>query len=75
MNNYSDNETINAGIGRELSTKTLTELVIKMVGYEGEIKWELRDVRKLLVVSRATKLGWSYRTNLKREYHIVTLLI
>lgn len=40
MNNYSGNETINAGTGKELTIKALTELVAKVVGYEGEILWD-----------------------------------
>lgn len=40
MNNYSGNETVNAGTGKELTIKALTELVAKVVGYEGEIKWD-----------------------------------
>lgn len=40
MNNYSGNETVNAGTGKELTIKELTELVAKVVGYTGEIKWD-----------------------------------
>lgn len=40
MNNYSGNETVNAGTGKELTIKELTELVAKIVGYTGEIKWD-----------------------------------
>lgn len=60
MNNYSDNETVNAGTGKELIIKALTELVAKIVGYEGEIKWDITHPngtpRKLLDVSKATTL-------------------
>ena len=38
MNNYSGNETVNAGTRMELTIKALTVLVAKVVGYEGEIK-------------------------------------
>ena len=31
MNNYSGNETVNAGTGKELTIKELTELVAKVV--------------------------------------------
>ena len=69
MNNYSGNETINAGTGKELTIKELTELVAKVVGYEGEIKWDHEKPngtpRKLLDVSKATKLGWTYKTELE----------
>ena len=40
MNSYSGNETVNAGTGKELTIKALTELVAKIIGYEGEIKWD-----------------------------------
>ena len=40
MNNYSGNETVNAGTGKELTIKSLTELVAKVVGFTGEMKWD-----------------------------------
>ena len=68
MNNYSGNETVNAGTGKELTIKELTELVASIVGYEGKILWDTTrpngTPRKLLDVSKATKLGWTYRTEL-----------
>jgi GDP-L-fucose synthase len=69
MNNYSGNETVNAGTGKELTIKALTELVSKVIGYEGEIQWDASKPngtpRKLLDVSKATKLGWTYKTGLE----------
>ena len=69
MNNYSGNETVNAGTGKELSIKELTELVAKVVGYEGEILWDTSKPngtpRKLLDVSKAKNLGWTYKTELE----------
>ncbi|MBO7416352.1 MAG: GDP-L-fucose synthase [Bacteroidaceae bacterium] len=69
MNNYSGNETVNAGTGKELSIKALTELVAKVVGYKGSIKWDTTrpngTPRKLLDVSKATELGWKYKTELE----------
>ena len=38
MNHYSGNETVNAGTGKELTIKELTELVAKVVGYTGKIE-------------------------------------
>lgn len=68
MNNYSGNETVNAGTGKELSIKALAELVAKVVGYEGKIMWDTSrpngTPRKLLDVSKATALGWTYKTEL-----------
>lgn len=68
MNTYSGNETVNAGTGEELTIRELTELVAKIVGYEGEILWDTSrpngTPRKLLDVSKAKKLGWTYSTKL-----------
>ena len=68
MNNYSGNETVNAGTGKELTIKELTELVASIVGYEGEILWDTTrpngTPRKLLDVSKAAALGWTYKTEL-----------
>ena len=69
MTYYSGNETVNAGTGKELTIKALTELVAKTVGYEGRIEWDTTrpngTPRKLLDVSKATGLGWTYKTELE----------
>ncbi|MCR5715583.1 MAG: GDP-L-fucose synthase [Lachnospiraceae bacterium] len=69
MNNYHGNETVNAGTGKELTIKELTELVAKVIGYQGEIAWDTTrpngTPRKLLDVSKATALGWTYHTELE----------
>ena len=69
MNHYSGNETVNAGTGKELTIRELTELVAKVVGYTGEILWDTSrpngTPRKLLDVSKATALGWTYHTELE----------
>lgn len=68
MNNYSGDETVNAGTGKEISIRDLTKLVAEIVGYEGEILWDASKPngtpRKLLDVSKAKALGWLYRTEL-----------
>ena len=69
MNNYSGDETVNAGTGKELSIRQLTELVAETVGYKGQILWDVSKPngtpRKLLDVSKAASLGWRYRTELE----------
>ena len=69
MNNYSGNETVNAGTGKEVSIKELTELVAKVVGYEGAILWDTTKPngtpRKLLDVSKSKALGWTYKVELE----------
>lgn len=69
MQNYSGNETVNAGTGKELTIKELTETVARVVGFEGEILWDTTrpngTPRKLLDVSKAARLGWTYHTELE----------
>lgn len=70
MNHYSGNETVNAGTGKEITIKQLTEMVAKVVGFEGKILWDTTKPngtpRKLLDVSKATALGWHYTTELEQ---------
>ena len=69
MNNYSGNETVNAGSGKEITIKELSEMVARIVGYTGEIRWDTTKPngtpRKLLAVSKAAKMGWTYKTELE----------
>jgi GDP-L-fucose synthase len=69
MNTYSGNETVNLGTGKELTIKELTELVAKVIGFTGEIKWDPSKPdgtpRKLLDVSKLESLGWHYKTELE----------
>lgn len=69
MNNYSGDETVNVGTGKELTIKELTELVAEVIGFDGEIKWDATKPdgtpRKLLDVSKLERLGWKYKTELR----------
>ncbi|MBQ2969049.1 MAG: GDP-L-fucose synthase [Bacteroidaceae bacterium] len=69
MNHYSGNETVNAGTGKEITIKALTELVAKVIGYEGTILWDTTrpngTPRKLLDVSKAKALGWEAKVSLE----------
>ena len=66
---WGDGSPLREFLGKELTIKELTELVAKVVGYKGEIKWDPTKPngtpRKLLDVSKATNLGWTYRTELE----------
>ena len=68
MNNYSGNEPVNAGTGKEVSIKTLAKLVASIVGYKGAIVWDTSKPngtpRKLLDVSKSRQMGWTYQTEL-----------
>ena len=69
MNTYSGDETVNLGTRKELTIRELTELVAKVVGYTGEIKWDPSKPdgtpRKLLDVSKLESLGYHYTTELE----------
>ena len=69
MNNYSGSETVNAGTGREITIKGLTELTAEVIGYKGEILWDTSKPngtpRKVMDVSKAESMGWKYKTSLK----------
>lgn len=69
MENYSGNETVNVGTGKDLSISELAQLVKKVVGYEGEITQDTSKPdgtpRKLLDVSKLNNSGWSYKTELE----------
>ena len=69
MQNYSGNETVNAGTGKEISIKDLTEIVAEIVGFTGHILWDTSKPngtpRKLLDVSKTTRMGWKPETSLR----------
>lgn len=68
MNNYSGNETVNAGTGKEITIKELAVKVAKIVGYEGDIEWDKSKPngtpRKVLDVSKIEKMGFKPEINL-----------
>ena len=76
LENYSGEEHVNIGTGKEISIKDLAELVKEIVGYEGEIVWDdsMPDgtPRKLLNVDKLHNIGWkekvSLRDGIKLEY-------
>ena len=69
MNRYSGNETVNLGTGKELTIRELAELVAKVVGFTGEIRWDTSKPdgtpRKLLDVSKLEGLGYHCATELE----------
>lgn len=62
MENYSDSETINVGVGEDVSILELATLIKEIVGFEGGISQDTTKPdgtpRKLLDVSRLNALGW-----------------
>ncbi|MCU1693575.1 MAG: fclA [Frankiales bacterium] len=62
LEHYDDPQTINVGVGEDVTIKELAELVAGVVGYAGELDWDASKPdgtpRKLLDVSRLRALGW-----------------
>ena len=56
MEHYHGNETVNAGTGKEITIKELTETVARIVGYEGAVTWD---------TSRPTARRASYSMSVK----------
>jgi len=69
MLNYSEEVFVNVGSGTELSIAELAMLIKKVVGFEGEIRYDATKPdgtpRKLMDVSRLKNFGWTYRISLE----------
>jgi GDP-L-fucose synthase len=70
MENYNEAKFLNIGTGNDLTIKALAEMVAKIVGYEGQIIWNIEKPdgtpRKLMDVSRLHQLGWSHKIDLEQ---------
>lgn len=68
MKNYSSAELVNIGTGEDITIAEFARVVADIVGYSGEITFDASrpdgTPRKLLDVSRLTKLGWHATTPL-----------
>jgi GDP-L-fucose synthase len=69
LENYDSPETINVGVGDDVSIRELAELVARTVGYEGQLTQDTSKPdgtpRKLLDVSRLNGLGWKAQIRLE----------
>lgn len=69
LENYSGEQHVNIGTGKEVTIKELAETVKQAVGYRGEIIWN-KDMpdgtpRKLTNVDKLHDLGWMHKTELE----------
>lgn len=68
LENYSGEDHVNIGTGKEITIKELAETVKKTVGYQGEIIWncDMPDgaPRKLTDVTKLHELGWHHKIEL-----------
>lgn len=69
LENYDDPQTINVGVGEDLSIRELAVMVADVTGYEGELVQDLSKPdgtpEKRLDVSRLADLGWTAKTGLR----------
>jgi len=69
MRHWDSPEIINVGVGADVTIAELVEQVRSVVGYQGEIVYQVDKPdgtpRKLLDVSRITSLGWQARIPLR----------
>lgn len=69
MDNYSGDEIVNIGTGKDITIKDLALLIKEIVGFKGELVFDTSKPdgtpKKLLDVSKLESLGWKYKTSLK----------
>jgi GDP-L-fucose synthase len=69
MENFSDTGIVNIGSGKEVSIATLARTVTDVVGYRGELLYDIDKPdgtpRKLLDATQLNSLGWHARTDLQ----------
>lgn len=60
---------INVGTGKELTIRQLSELVVKSVGFQGEVVFDASKpdgtMRKLIDVSKLHSLGWTHEVEIE----------
>lgn len=69
LENYDSPETINVGVGEDVSIHELAETIASVVGYTGKLTQDTSKPdgtpRKLLDVSRLSALGWKAQIGLE----------
>ena len=69
MQHYSDEGIVNLGCGSDVPIRDLVELICKVVGYKGGIRFDTSrpdgTPRKMIDTSFAASLGWRARTSLQ----------
>ena len=70
MQQYNDKQFVNVGCGEDVSIKELTDLVKKVVGYEGEIRFDASKPdgtpRKLMDATKLRNMGWKPTISLEQ---------
>jgi len=69
MNKYNGTETINIGTGIDLTIGELAEMIVKIVGFKGALKFDRSKpdgmLKKLLDISKLKALSWKPQISLE----------
>ena len=69
MEHYSEDETINVGVGEDVTIKELVELICDVVGFKGTLALDTSKPdgtpRKMLDIKRLQAVGWTPNTNFR----------
>jgi GDP-L-fucose synthase len=69
------NTHINIGTGRDMTIKELANLIKKIVGFKGQLRWDSSKpdgtYRKLLDVSKINKMGWKESIKLEEGIKMI----
>lgn len=64
---------INVGTGKEISIREVAELIIKEIGFRGELRWDSTKpdgtMKKLTDVSKLHRLGWHHKIEIDEGIH------
>ncbi|MEP7210516.1 MAG: GDP-L-fucose synthase [Alphaproteobacteria bacterium] len=69
MKNYSEQQQVNVGWGREITIAELVTVIAEVVGYGGKVRYNTDypdgTPRKLLDIAKIKKLGWEPKISLR----------
>ena len=69
LKNYDGEQSLNIGLGEDVSIAEFARLVAEAIGYKGEIVLDTSKPdgmpRKLVDVARLSALGWKAKTSLR----------
>lgn len=64
---------INVGTGKEVSIRQAAEMIVKEIGFTGELRWDSSKpdgtMRKLTDVTKLHKLGWHHKIEIDEGIH------
>ncbi len=69
MKDYNEKQFVNVGYGEDISIKDLIEVIKKVIGYKGEIKFDTTKPdgtpRKLMDATKLRNMGWNPKISLE----------